>query len=340
MNNRLYISIFFISTLLCSCNFDKPTLIPEEELGDMIGEIVLTESYVKNAMKPNRRAKDTIDYYNPILDKYGYTIEDVEYSIDKYSRRKTDVIWNTVDKANKKVSLIQKIYKEDFAKRQKWIKYVDQETADTLFSYPDTIFVKKFKDIKDFIPPIEIEREGSFIIRYDYKTKDEEKPDNRYMMFHFYDTLSNKKITRYTSWISRSRSYDKRKTFIKTLVVKDLHKKNRLEIYLAGHNFTQKQKKNKKRKEKDININIWNIKVVFKPRFKDVETEVFLRDVPVNFIYDFNNIYTDKINRTLVTPFNLEAMGVKADTLVYKDKEKENWVNILEQKHYGKIRKQ
>ncbi len=68
--------------------------IPDGELKEIFKEIFISNAYVQSgnaALRP-----DTLDMYRPILERYGYTVEDMKYSIESFSRRKsmrvTDVI--------------------------------------------------------------------------------------------------------------------------------------------------------------------------------------------------------------------------------------------------------
>ena len=128
--------------LLASCAL-TPNEIPPAVLEDMLADKVRTDSYVSNVIKPTRRAKDTIDYFTPIFKKYGYTFDDLEYTIDKMSRRKTDAVWSTLDNTVTKISSIQKMYERNNEQRLEWKQYVEDLNLDTLYYYPDTIFVRK-----------------------------------------------------------------------------------------------------------------------------------------------------------------------------------------------------
>ena len=71
------------ATALGSCARDK--VIPDEELAR-----IFRDAYLINAYVSDRGVKlDSLELYEPVFSRYGYTAEDVRYTIGNFSRRKS-----------------------------------------------------------------------------------------------------------------------------------------------------------------------------------------------------------------------------------------------------------
>ena len=81
----------FINTLLFACVLlfvacDKPRVIPDAVLGDIFHDAMLVNAYLN--YNPSFKI-DSMNIYEPIFARYGYTTEDVHYTINNFSRRKS-----------------------------------------------------------------------------------------------------------------------------------------------------------------------------------------------------------------------------------------------------------
>ncbi len=82
--------------VLCgSAGCKKHTIIPDEELALIFHDAFLANSYLKNS-NPKR---DSLLVYEPIFARYGYTTEDVQYTIGNFSKRKSARLGDVVELA-------------------------------------------------------------------------------------------------------------------------------------------------------------------------------------------------------------------------------------------------
>lgn len=94
---RKYIALAVLVFFAISCANQNP--IPEKELTNILVEMFITDATV---IAPNYRAKfsrkDSIEYYEPILAKYGYTLNDFDQTMSTYSKepKKLDAIFDNV----------------------------------------------------------------------------------------------------------------------------------------------------------------------------------------------------------------------------------------------------
>ena len=83
---RLYklISCLVVVVGMIACS--SPKIIPDRVLGKIFHDAMLVNAYVQH----NRHhLRDSVNIYEPILDKYGYTVEDMHYTINNFARRKS-----------------------------------------------------------------------------------------------------------------------------------------------------------------------------------------------------------------------------------------------------------
>ena len=86
-----------IATLGCvvaliACN--RPQMISNKELAEIFHDAMLVNAYIQH----NRQVElDSMNIYEPILAKYGYTKEDMHYTLNKISRQKSASLGNVAD---------------------------------------------------------------------------------------------------------------------------------------------------------------------------------------------------------------------------------------------------
>lgn len=68
---------------LCSCGRDAK-IIPRNKMSKIYAEMYLTDAWLLTAPEEARLRADTTSLYEPILEKYGYTLEDYWASVSHY----------------------------------------------------------------------------------------------------------------------------------------------------------------------------------------------------------------------------------------------------------------
>ena len=84
MKHTLTILLLAIVALLTACN--KPKVIPDKDLGAIFRDAMLVNAYI--AINTGTDL-DSLRVYEPIFARYGYTAEDVQYTVHNFSRRKS-----------------------------------------------------------------------------------------------------------------------------------------------------------------------------------------------------------------------------------------------------------
>lgn len=87
------LSIVAVAATLLACN--RPKQIPDRDLGQIFHDALLINAYIQH----NRTGikLDSLNIYEPVLAKYGYTKEDMHYTLNKISRQKSASLGKVAD---------------------------------------------------------------------------------------------------------------------------------------------------------------------------------------------------------------------------------------------------
>ena len=90
---RLVLFALLIAALVPGCK--RHTIISDEELA-----LIFHDAFLANSLLQNRDARrDSLLVYEPIFERYGYTTEDVRYTIGNFSKRKSARLGDVVELA-------------------------------------------------------------------------------------------------------------------------------------------------------------------------------------------------------------------------------------------------
>ena len=89
----------------------RHTIIPDSELALIFRDAFLANAYISNE---NIRT-DSLRIYEPIFARYGYTTEDVYYTIGNFSKRKSARLGDVVEMAIEKLETEGKFYDREVA---------------------------------------------------------------------------------------------------------------------------------------------------------------------------------------------------------------------------------
>ena len=80
---RSVLAALLVAACLCSCDRDGK-VIPRKKFTRIYADMYLADTWLMNAPYDARLRADTTAFYNPILEKYGYTLEDYWASVSYY----------------------------------------------------------------------------------------------------------------------------------------------------------------------------------------------------------------------------------------------------------------
>lgn len=84
MKHTISILISALALVMVACNTAR--VIPDKELGAIFRDAMLVNAYL--AIHDDVKI-DSMNIYEPIFERYGYTAEDVQYTIHNFSQRKS-----------------------------------------------------------------------------------------------------------------------------------------------------------------------------------------------------------------------------------------------------------
>jgi hypothetical protein len=148
--------------MLAACS--GPRIIPDEELAEIFRDAYLTNSYIQLHRPANL---DSLNMYEPIFAKYGYTTQDVQFTIGNFAKRKNARMTDVVDRTIEMLGSSSKSYKRRAAifdsiagiARERYAKVV----------YTDTLIkVRRVADTARLRIQIPVRELGTYDVSYYY----------------------------------------------------------------------------------------------------------------------------------------------------------------------------
>ena len=146
MKRRIYklaAVLLTVGAMLAATSCRKPRIIPDSTLSEIFYEAFLTNAYISE----KRVKTDSLALYEPIFEKYGYTVEDLQYTIGNFSKRKSARLGNVVEVAiarleseggyyDRETSILDTI---EARARRKFTQTVYSDTLVTVYKLSDTV---------------------------------------------------------------------------------------------------------------------------------------------------------------------------------------------------------
>ncbi len=154
-----------ITILSTSCT--KQKALSDKELAQIFHDAFLSNAYTAS----NNLRLDSLRLYEPIFEKYGYTTQDVQYTIGSFATRKSARLGDVVERAilmlevegimlDREVTVLDTI--DQIAKRR---------TADIVYA-DSLIEMQSWRDTSDIKIILSDIREGTYDIQFNYMVDD------------------------------------------------------------------------------------------------------------------------------------------------------------------------
>lgn len=172
-----YILLCVTALMTTACG--RPKIIPDDELAQ-----IFSEAYIQNAyLAAFSRGHDTLDIYTPIWERYGYTEEDMRFSIGNFSKRKSAKLSDVVDQAIRIIEKERAMANHKKAVRDTLREIGRQKFVRTIY-YDTLIRVRRVADTAGLKIQIPITEAGDFDVSYSYVVDSLDKNHN--MRFRHY----------------------------------------------------------------------------------------------------------------------------------------------------------
>lgn len=166
MRMKRYLLYTLCGLLLGSCA--RHTIIPDDELALIFHDAFLTNAYLNTEnLQP-----DSLRIYEPIFARYGYTTDDVHYTIGNFSKRKSARLGDVVERAIDLLEAEGKIYNREVAILDTIDNVARRTFTETLRS-DSLIRISSLRDTSRVSLTVDVEPgEYDFSLRYEIDSLD------------------------------------------------------------------------------------------------------------------------------------------------------------------------
>lgn len=161
---RCFIFLLGLAFLLTACG---PREIPESKMKAIIQDVFMVNAYQALHGGNNHINTDSVDIYTPILNGYGYDLEDFRHTVDRWALKKSSKLSELIDEATADIKRENDYYIARQEIQDRIDTLINERYRDTVYQRLDPIWVKdrKHLDSLKFTIPA---REGRYRILYRY----------------------------------------------------------------------------------------------------------------------------------------------------------------------------
>lgn len=278
MKRWTYILFLVIAVAITGCK--KHRVISDDTLADIFHDAFVVNAYIGE----ERINLDSLQIYEPIFNRYGYTTDDVIYTIGNFSQRKSARLGMVVEQAISRLESENKEYKKRVVILDT-IRNVAVRTFTRTVYEDSLIWAKKRADTTKLRVEISPIYPGEYVVTYNYKCGADTELYPRRAEFYFEDEDA------FRSGFA-SASLQNMGKVNRTLVSK--RRMHKLVLNLGTLQKVEPPKKQdvwrrrwaKKMKQNKYDCAIRNLKVVYKPQESAAIDDLFERYVDIKIFAD------------------------------------------------------
>ena len=244
----------------------KRAIIPDDTLAEIFHDAFIVNAYIGE----ERINLDSLQVYEPLLERYGYTTKDIVYTVGNFSRRKSARLGTVVEQAIARLEQESKVYAKKVVILDTIRNVAVRSLSRTLYT-DSLIRIRKRADSTALFVEIAPIPQGEYIITYNYKCEEDLNKEPRRAAFYFEDKDGFR--SGYTSFSVRKDGDIKR-----VLVSNKEHKVLKLDL----GNFSNA----KRYRPKKQNLEIRNLRVEYKPNEAAAIDSLFAKYVNIKIFAD------------------------------------------------------
>ncbi len=188
MKRFIYIHIVVVLSLIFGgCSSRK--IIPDGELARIFHDAFLVNAYVTTSVLN----LDSLNIYEPIFESYGYTTEDVQYTIGNFSKRKSARLGDVVERSIAMLEYQGMLYDWEVAILDTVSAKSQRKQIHTIFEH-DEILVESHSDTTKLILAVDNIEKGDYILTFDYLIDSLDKNFGTYRTLMWFETEGNKSV--------------------------------------------------------------------------------------------------------------------------------------------------
>ncbi len=165
---KRFSAIIFAVLIFLAGSCARHTIISDDELAQIFHDAFLANAYIEDRSFGEQRMRfDSLNIYEPIFARYGYTTSDVQYTIGNFSKRKSARLGDVVERAIVMLERESKLYEHEVA----ILDTIDQVALRT-FTRPiftdSLIRLSRLRDTSKLRLCFDV-RAGEYLIQFRYK---------------------------------------------------------------------------------------------------------------------------------------------------------------------------
>ena len=286
MKKTLYIALLVALLGVVGCA--KKNIIPDDTLAKIFHDAFVVNAYIGE----KRINLDSLQIYEPIFNRYGYTANDVVYTVGNFSRRKSARLGTVVEQAISRLEQESKEYKKKVVILDT-IRSVAVRTS-IRDIYRDTLIkAKKRADSTALHIEITPIPQGEYTISYSYLCEDDLEKYPRSAEFYFTDDNGHQKgrttvPLRKSGIVNRTlvATDNNRNLVIELGKYTNLQKANNATSSKSGEKGKKRKKNRKNLPPKVQDLVIRNLQVRFKLKEGAAIDSLFNRYVDIKIFAD------------------------------------------------------
>lgn len=259
--------VVLVMAILAVVSCRQKKIIPDDTLADIFHDAFVTNAYIGE----ERVNLDSLQVYEAIFARYGYTRQDVIYTIGNFSRRKSARLGTVVEKAISRLEEESKIYTQKVVILDT-IKNVATRTFTEVIYRDSVIRASKRADSTALQIRIAPAPKGEYTITYNYKCEGDIEKHPRRMEAYFEDESGFRHG--YASASLRNQGVLNR-----TIIARE-------DESCMILNLGEIEKKRDKRYPKNQSVVVRNLKIVHKLKPEDAVEKLFKQYVDVKIFAD------------------------------------------------------
>lgn len=288
MKRLLYIMELLAVSAFTACSGYK--IIPDDQLAQIFHDAYLTNAY----MQEEGIRLDSMNIYEPIFARYGYTTADVQYTIGNFSKRKSARLSEVVEQAIARLDEESKHYDHEVAILDT-IDNIARRSMQRVLLSDSVIRITRLRDTSRLRFEVDSIRPGDYTVTFDYRI----------------DSLDRNTQIRTSVWFERSdgRRVNASPSYMAQRRVAQFRREMTADTGIACLKINIYEIRN--REPKAPHAMIRNLKVTYMPFAEEAVDSLYRRQLNLKiFADDFCNPVAATHSRAL----SVDTLGVAAPT--------------------------
>jgi len=163
-----------------------PREIPDQDMEGIIHDIFLVNAYV-GQYQMGKIGTDSVDIYEPILEKYGYDAEDFRYSMERMTLKKSSRLAELIDKATADIKAENDFYEARARIAERVDTLIGDFYRDTVLQRVEPFWVRNPRD-RDSLRILTAAEAGKYRVKYGYLIDSTDKSSYLSMRYNLKDS--------------------------------------------------------------------------------------------------------------------------------------------------------